>query len=651
MSYGKLKLDHYHNLGGINTKVSPYQNDETEFRDLSNVDFRNPGALTQRDGITQLVPLSISGPIRAMANLYGQKLISATQVYSPSLLTSWAGTRGYFVSGATQVVFQDGLANTTQNYSVRQYGPWQFYANGSDFKKFNGSTFTVNWFTSPLNIDPSTGGSIVFDSQNFGLPPGPDISAITFLSLGSSIATGVFSYRLSWVDRLGYIGPPGAAATLSLPNFLGQIIMGSTFSGGQPTGWTVPASYGIGFTTLVNYGGVTVSDFFNVALWRTNGVTSDYFFRSFERVHPFSFSTDAAVIDTATNAASFAVLGVTPITTSLSFTLAPKFIEVFNNSLFLAGFTQSPNSISYSDLGEPEGIQPGSVQPVSNNIGDQITGLIFFGGRLIIGKENSLFSITGDEPVNYTLRQITDKYGMLNNAAVVYDNLLLVLDKKGIVEYNGANVTIISYPIEDIFKSMNINAAKSTAIAMHSKRLNQIWFGIPINGSTVNNVTVVYDYLLRKWTKYEGYNPSYFISSDIGFNSPVETIGNYTGMINYMSPSFVNDNGSAFTVLIKGRYDNTDKFSTTMQYRQLYLDSPIASGGTLEISLFPNYQDGASLVAYLPRDQYQERLDFGLPATSMSVQIKKFDTVERFVLYGYAMASRFQRGTVAFSQE
>ena len=85
---------------------------------------------------------------------------------------------------------------------------------------------------------------------------------------------------------------------------------------------------------------------------------------------------------------------------------------------------------------------------------------------------------------------------MSNRAIAEYDNNLVFLDEKGVVMYNGANWQIISQPVESTFRRMNLSAALEKAVAIHYNLWNQIWFGIPVDGSTVNNLTVVYDYLL-----------------------------------------------------------------------------------------------------------------------------------------------------------
>lgn len=651
MSYEKLQAEHYQNLGGINTKVSPYLNSVREFRDLSNFDFRVPGSLTQRDGFTQNVFFAMSGPITSLFNLYGYKYIGNTIFAQVSMIIGTADSRGFFQQGTSLVTFQSGLDNSNRTYFVKSYSSWAFLANGRNFIKFNGLTY---------RIDTSTGGTIPtssptlvvdYDSSLFSLPPGPAFTVVPYkfgsaLNLSTGPWTGVFSYKLSWVNRRGFIGPPGPAATIALAGLSGYLALGSglTSSGGITTvlGFTVPASYAIGLTANNSFLGLSNTSSVNLAVFRTNGVSSDYFFLSYALSTPETFGP----LDSNTT-----TLGITTVPTCVHFTLVPRYIEMFNNQMFFAGFTQAPQTIAFSDIGEPESVQPENTFDIQSPLGDFPSGLVFYNGRLMCFKDKSVFVVTGDNPSNFVVTQITNDYGCLNNAAAVYNNLLLFLDEKGVVEYNGANLRIVSDRVEAIFRNMNIEAARTTAIMFHMKIKNQIWIGIPCNGATENNCTVIYDYVADAWTKYEGFNPSAFNITNINYPENTSIFGSYSGMVYNFNASFTADNGQGMTVLFKSRYDQPEGKAITKQFRQLYVDAnPLGGTGAVEVQCFPNYGQSASLTRTMNLTEYQTRIDFGLPATSMQIQLKRYDTTEKLVVNGFILASRFQRKTGAFSQ-
>ena len=190
---------------------------------------------------------------------------------------------------------------------------------------------------------------------------------------------------------------------------------------------------------------------------------------------------------------------------------APQYITVFDNRLFCAGFSSAPSTVYFSDVKEPEGYLPENSFEVRTNDSDYITAMQSYQTRLYIFKKNSFHVLTGDSPTNFFMQEISPIYGCLNNRSVViFENLMYFLDRKGVIEYTGSNISYASTKIQPVFDRMNYNAALTQACAAHDKLRNQLLFAIPIDGSTTNNITLVYDYVANAWTTHEGYNPSIF---------------------------------------------------------------------------------------------------------------------------------------------
>ena len=55
---------------------------------------------------------------------------------------------------------------------------------------------------------------------------------------------------------------------------------------------------------------------------------------------------------------------------------------------------------------------------------------------------------------------------------------------------------------------MNVDAAIENACGIYNRQANELWFAIPCNGATINNCIVVYDTIVKSWTKYDGIFPS-----------------------------------------------------------------------------------------------------------------------------------------------
>jgi hypothetical protein len=220
---------------------------------------------------------------------------------------------------------------------------------------------------------------------------------------------------------------------------------------------------------------------------------------------------------------------------------------------------------------------------------------------------------------------------------------MLFLDKKGIVRFNGANIDIISTPIQTIFERMNVSAARQTATAVHDKIRNQVMFGLPVDGSSTNNLTVVYDYLLGAWTTYEGYSPAVFALAKGRLSNKSVFYGDYNGRVNHFGSSFLADNGVGYTCLVKSRFVSELGQGVQKQFRRLFVNVDEKSGSTLQIKLYQDYGSSVQATRYIMQTPFQSRIDFGLSAKSMSFELSNFSSADTVRLHGWVIHYRFQR--------
>jgi hypothetical protein len=153
----KIKSESYNNLGGINTKVSPYLTGPQEFLDLENFDFTRPGSLTKSPGTTLLalgytiatagpsgpVYSSATGPITGLFEFAPQAyLINGVSV--PLFIGIYA--QGNFLYTMNFVYAQNGslvnLIGPTLNpgiglWSFVPFVDYMFCCNGSNFAKWS----------------------------------------------------------------------------------------------------------------------------------------------------------------------------------------------------------------------------------------------------------------------------------------------------------------------------------------------------------------------------------------------------------------------------------------------------------------------------------------------------------------------------------
>ncbi len=462
-----------------------------------------------------------------------------------------------------------------------------FCANGQDFFKTDGVA-----------------------TSNYSLPPGATgLAAATGAASGF---TGYFQYAYGYLNDRGYAGPVG--------NFVGFSTGGNDV---DLSGFSYPAGFGI--TAILIYRS-------------ENDLTADVFQIGSINPPTVAFTDTGFTLSTS----------IQP--PYIYFTLAPRYIEIFNNQLFMAGFSSLPSTAYFSDIGEPEGVGATASFEVRTNDGDRITGMRAYNGALVMFKQKSFSVLSGDNPNNFTLQERSDQYGCLSNRAnAIYDDRLLFLDRKGIVEFNGANIQVMSTNIEPLFLRMNIAAAIDNAAMLHVKERNEIWTLFPIDGATMNNQLVVFDYYANAWYERKGLDIRTIAQVQAYNPYPSPFYGGYTGSVFNFGATLYGDNGAPMECSVKTRFHKGDGFTTESMFRRLWLDVsplPVAIGGTAAIAIdfFANMGLSAPV---LSREMYgatwQSRIDFGISAKSLAFEFTHTSASQPLQINGYGLAHRYQR--------
>jgi len=505
-----------------------------------------------------------------------------------SYLVVSANTNLYTATAAGFAVVKTGLQNNAL-FDFVTLVDRLFCANGNDFFKFDGTQTT-----------------------NYALPFGITTFGVT-QAVGGSLTNGVtgsFLASYGYLNDRGYYGPAGAGITI--------VINGITFNSITYYGLTVPTGFGISA----------------IALYRTSNFGAALFGSTLADITTNSVTDPGWPLTTRINTGAFYL------------TLIPRYLEVFNNQLFLAGFSNFLSTAYWSDIGEPEGVFPEFFSEFRTNDGDRISGMRAYNGQLIVGKQRSIHRVTGTNPENFIIDEISDQYGCLSNRAMlVWEDKFWFLDAHGIAEFNGSNVRMVSNKVEDIFKRMNINAAYDQATAIHYKEFNEVWFAIPVDGSEVNNMIVVYDYIADAWTTYKGLNPSVLFLARQPFPQKQPFFGGYSGSIHFMSATLPNDNGAAITCMVQTAFDMPRGQATESLYRRFYININPIIGFTqpITVNFRQDYGPTIQLTSTMYRAPFQSRVDFGIPARTIQAEVIHASASYPITLFGYTWVSRFQR--------
>jgi hypothetical protein len=329
----------------------------------------------------------------------------------------------------------------------------------------------------------------------------------------------------------------------------------------------------------------------------------------------------------------------------------PSMIEEHANTVFFAGFSGALSTVWYSNLAEPEQFASAAQNfEVRTNDGDIITCIKSYQNRLMCMKEYSTHELSGDSTDNFMLRKISVEYGCINNkAATTWKNKFWFLDRKGIVEYNGAQIDIVSTPIETIINTINWPTAKTEACMVHNKSRNEIWTAVPVNGATFNNLMIIYDYLSDAWSLWSGPTPSTLAIMKRGFNIDTGFFGSYSGVISYFGSSFFGDNGVGITQILTTRFEHPEGQSMEKQFRRAFTNAESLTGASsfnLTAKLFKNYA-GASVVETktITQTKFQNYVNFGVSAKALSLEISHYSASDGLRIYGYTLEYRYQRKT------
>lgn len=619
MPQEKRRKQNYSLFGGVNQKTSQYNKTDAQVDDLRNMDFNIPNALSKRPGSTQMVTTGTSGLINSIYEF--EKLSGA------SYLVASSNTALFYLNSGAWTEISSGYTND-QAFDFQTFTDKLYMANGQTYMYWTGESLFALQLQSAIGVSRG----------NVGLATG---WTLPFWGLAQQVFT--VDFAVSVLDIHGRLSPiveSLGTASIGYNATLVAISSGlSYFVNPLPSGATKLAVYAYAYEQEsggYNPAGVKFGEVVPISAYR--------------------FLTFASLTTNLVNFCSGAMdftdiyennAGFTGPPFSFGSTYIPKFIDINQNRMIMSGFSNAPSVSFFSEIAKPSFIYPENFFEIRTDDGDVITGQKSFNDEVIYFKLNSFHKLIGDNPDNYVLKEITTEYGCISDKAIAeYDEKLQFLDKKGIVEYNGANWGIISTPIEPIIRRMNLSAARDKAIAIHNQYRNQIWYGIPIDDSTENNITLVYDYLLNAWTFFEGFNPASFGLIKQSLDHEHLWFGDYSGLVHYSSPSFYGDNGAAISTLIETKFDAPDGNDVENMYRRLFLDVNTVSGitGVIDVDIYSNYNKSTVQHTFsIYQNQFQTREDFGVGSRSIAFKISHASASLPLTVYGYTVHRRFLR--------
>lgn len=174
-----------------------------------------------------------------------------------------------------------------------------------------------------------------------------------------------------------------------------------------------------------------------------------------------------------------------------------QLIIFHKNRLFVVDKT-NPTKIVFSELSDyVTYLSTNFIYAPSPKSGDPITSLHVFQDNLTIFTRKTKYTLFGDDPGNFVLRQSSGKKGAVNNASVKSDpNYIYFLADDGVYRYNGSSDDLVSDKVQNEIASIGVKTAAAAVVHNNYYRLYY-----PSTGQTVNNTTLLWDTINSFWLR------------------------------------------------------------------------------------------------------------------------------------------------------
>lgn len=168
-----------------------------------------------------------------------------------------------------------------------------------------------------------------------------------------------------------------------------------------------------------------------------------------------------------------------------------------------------PSDIWWSNSFQLEEWPDVNYWPIKPGDGDVITCLRRLFDEMIIFKSRSIHSFRGTSMDDFSLYELEPTVGCAGpRAAATHLNKMYFISEKGLFEFNGMKVINISDErIPALWSRVNTQALYFSCVESWD---GWIWFSLPIDGSTTNNLVIVHNPVSRTFWPLSGINASCF---------------------------------------------------------------------------------------------------------------------------------------------
>lgn len=191
-------------------------------------------------------------------------------------------------------------------------------------------------------------------------------------------------------------------------------------------------------------------------------------------------------------------------------THAPKseHIATYADRLWVAGVTEGsstyPNRVRFSHPLFPESWRQDDYIDVIGG-GPKITGIVSFGGHLLVFKSDSVWAIYGYSEDTFQLVQLTSTFGAVNPAAITTSgrDLYFFSNPEGVISYDGRGFKDIFGNLRPLSIGSEINESNLPSITLGWAN-GRLYLSLPSGenptvATTYDDTVITYDSEIRKY--------------------------------------------------------------------------------------------------------------------------------------------------------
>ncbi|HEC62495.1 MAG TPA: hypothetical protein ENI27_09640 [bacterium] len=314
-----------------------------------------------------------------------------------------------------------------------------------------------------------------------------------------------------------------------------------------------------------------------------------------------------------------------------------KYMEVWDNKLWIAGVEAYPNFLYYTNTGTSEEMAVLNFIQVKARESDVINQIVAFGERLITLKENSGFRLSKVGISSYELEKLPQDIGTDAPWSVqVCDKLLLWKSKFGIEVFNGnscyrgSDLHVVTDLIPVTMDSINDQALEKI-VGGHNFVDGEYWLSIPTGSNTEPDTTINLNYMKRIITLYTfPQKLTFLMSTTTKADGLMFLTGTDEGNV-YIQGSGYDDDGTTISSSFrKGWFNVSGEREMWNILRRMFIKYAIPDTMTLTVKIYSDFNKTAivtlSLAGSTPsttpviRNEILYRQDLRIPGNYVSFE-------------------------------